>query len=230
MTESDRAHLAVAGPGVSVGMGERPALLLVDNYHAAVGDEPLPLLEAIERWPSATGPSAWAALAVQEKVLDAARKLGLPVIHVTGMAEGNIPGWGWCAGHPEARGSLRGPVNEDAAKYRIVDPVAPREDEFVIRKVAPSAFFGTALTGLLNFLHVDTLVVVGESTSGCVRATVVDGTSYRLRMIVVEDGCYDRHEAAHAINLFDMDRKYADVLPASEVCSLLSALRAEAPA
>jgi maleamate amidohydrolase len=87
--------------------------------------------------------------------------------------------------------------------------------------VAPSAFWGTPMLGLLNFLKIDTLIVGGESTSGCVRATVVDATSYRYRVIVVEECVYDRTEASHAINLFDMNQKYADVLPLAEVVRTL---------
>jgi nicotinamidase-related amidase len=98
--------------------------------------------------------------------------------------------------------------------------------EAVLRKSSPSAFWGTPLAGHLNYLGVDTLITAGESTSGCVRASVVDGCTYRYRMIVVEEGVFDRHEAAHAINLFDMHQKYADVVPLSEVLEYLSAWRA----
>ena len=108
-------------------------------------------------------------------------------------------------------------------RYRILDEVAPIEGEVVLRKVAPSGFFGTPLAALLNDQRINTLVVAGESTSGCVRATVVDGRSYRFRMTVVEDCVFDRHEATHAINLFDMDQKYADVLSLDEVLPRLRA-------
>lgn len=114
-----------------------------------------------------------------------------------------------------------------AEDYEIVDQVLPAENEFVIRKVAPSAFFGTPLVGLLNFLKVDTLIVGGESTSGCVRASVVDATSYRYRVIVAEECTYDRHEACHAINLFDMNQKYADVMPLEEVIDHLKSTVAD---
>ena len=87
----------------------------------------------------------------------------------------------------------------------------------------PSPPWGTPLAGHLNYLGVDTLITCGESTSGCVRASVVDGCTYRYRMIVVEEGVFDRHEAAHAINLFDMHQKYADVVPLAEVLEYLSA-------
>jgi nicotinamidase-related amidase len=111
-------------------------------------------------------------------------------------------------------------------RYDIVDEVAPLSGEALLRKSSPSAFWGTPLAGHLNYLGVDTLITCGESTSGCVRASVVDGCTYRYRMIVVEEGVFDRHEAAHAINLFDMHQKYADVVPLAEVLEYLSAWRA----
>jgi nicotinamidase-related amidase len=89
--------------------------------------------------------------------------------------------------------------------------------EVVLRKTTPSAFNGTPLVHHLVSLHIDTLIVAGESTSGCVRASVVDGCSYRFRMIVAEDCVFDRHQATHAINLFDMHTKYADVLSLAEI-------------
>jgi nicotinamidase-related amidase len=82
---------------------------------------------------------------------------------------------------------------------------------------------------LLNFLDVDTLVVGGESTSGCVRASVVEAVSYRFRVIIAEECVYDRHEACHAINLFDMNQKYADVLPLQEILDHLQAAHAMIP-
>ena len=95
------------------------------------------------------------------------------------------------------------------------------------RKSSPSAFWGTPLAGHLNFLGVDTIIACGESTSGCVRASVVDGTTNRLRMVVAEECVFDRHEACHAINLFDMNQKYADVLPLDDIIKYLDGWRAE---
>jgi nicotinamidase-related amidase len=102
--------------------------------------------------------------------------------------------------------------------------VTPAPGEPLITKAAPSAFWGTPLAAYLNQMRIDTVVVVGESTSGCVRATVVDGCSYRYRMLVVEDCVFDRHQAAHAINLFDMDQKYADVISLDEAIGYLRSL------
>ncbi len=100
---------------------------------------------------------------------------------------------------------------------------APLPGEVVLRKTAPSAFFGTPLAAHLLGQRIDTLIVCGETVSGCVRATVVDGCSYRLHMIVVEECVYDRHEAARAINLFDIDQKYGDVVSLRAVLDWIAA-------
>ncbi len=119
---------------------------------------------------------------------------------------------------PEAQDRLR-------RRFDIIDEVEPLPGEAVLRKASPSAFWGTPLIGHLNALHVDTIITCGESTSGCVRASVVDGCTYRFRMTVVEECVFDRHEAAHAMNLFDMNQKYADVLPLQEVLDYLDRRR-----
>jgi len=104
---------------------------------------------------------------------------------------------------------------------------APIDGEVVLQKAAPSAFWGTPLAGHLTSLRADTIIVAGESTSGCVRATVVDGKSHRLKVIVPEECVFDRDEASHAINLFDMEEKYADVIPLEEALAYLRSVAAE---
>ena len=223
LTESDRAHLAASPPKAPYGFGRRAAVLSVDNYRAAVGDHPEPLLEAIRTWPSSAGLPAWEALDHITELLATARAAGVPVIHVTGMAaeESGMPGW-------RARRGERGPTDRDAAaaerhrrRYDIVEQAAPLPGEVVLKKTAPSAFFGTPLAAHLISEGIDTVIVCGEAVSGCVRATVVDGCSYRFTMLVVEECVYDRHEATRAMNLFDIDQKYGDVLALEDVLAWL---------
>ena len=102
-------------------------------------------------------------------------------------------------------------------KYDIIPELAPIEGEVLLKKTSPSAFWGTPVAGHLTALGIDTVIVAGESTSGCVRASVVDGCTNRYRMVVAEECVFDRHEAPHAINLFDMHSKYADVLPLDSI-------------
>ena len=221
LTASDRAALAAA-PLPRVGFGTRPALLLVDLYRAVFGDEPLPLLEAIELWPSTCGLPAWEALPQIQRLLAAARAAGISVAHVAGSADPGMAGWS-DAIHQSAHRSTSGfrASERFGRRYDIVAEVAPIPGEAVLRKTAPSAFFGTPLAAHLIHLGIDTLIVAGEATSGCVRATVVDAASFRFRVSVIEECVFDRHEATHAMNLFDMHQKYADVLPLAEVLALL---------
>jgi nicotinamidase-related amidase len=217
LTEQDKTH-AGRQQRPERGIGPRPALVLIDLYQRVFGDRREPLLDAIERWPSSCGPAAWDALPAIVAVLDAARAAGVPVVHVTGAAD--IPAWRRVprgGGSPEDIAALE-------ASYRIKEEVAPLPSEPVLRKAAPSAFFGTPLVALLRQYEADNVIVVGESTSGCVRASVVDACSYRYDVTVLRDGVFDRTEAAHALNLFDMAQKYADVRGSSDVVSDLAGL------
>jgi nicotinamidase-related amidase len=225
LTDQDRAHVELH-PARRKGVGKRPALVLVDLYRWAFGDEPQPLLESVRTWPGSCGLAGWEALPHIQRLLGEARAAKIPVVHLTGLDE--IPGW--------RESTPRGPGQRDVTpealerrrrRYDIVDELAPARGEPVLRKAAPSAFWGTPLAGYLNGLDVDTILIAGESTSGCVRATVVDGRSYRFNMVVVEECVFDRHQAAHAINLFDMDQKYADVVPVDEAVAYLRGEPAE---
>jgi nicotinamidase-related amidase len=225
LTVRDRAHLASSEPSQRWGFGERAAVLSVDNYRKAIGDAPEPLLDAIAAWPSSTGLEGWGALESVSVLLTAARAAGVPVIHVAGEAPkaAEIAGW------REGMGGRHATQSDDAAAqdrldrgYDFVDQARPMPGEVVMRKTAPSAFFGTPLIAHLVDLRIDTLIVCGEAVSGCIRASVVDGRSHRFRIIVPEECVYDRHEATWALNLFDMHEKYADVLPLDEVLSWLS--------
>lgn len=215
LTEQDKAHLAHSRDR-RVGFGARPALLLIDLYRAVFGDAPVPLLEGLRTWPSYCGPAGWEALPRIQTLLHAARAAGIPVVHVTGLhpEESGVMGWNEAAhgGMPRQADGEGWARERWRRQYEIMEQVAPIAGEAVLRKTAPSAFWGTPLVAHLNQLRVDTLLVAGETTSGCVRASVVDGCSYRYKMIVVEECVFDRHEACHAINLFDMHQKYADVV------------------
>ena len=217
LSERDRAR-AAAEPAIRKGGGRRPVVLLVDLYRWVFGDAPQPLFEAMRDWPGSCGLAGWEALPHIQRLLGTARELNVPVVHVTGLD--GMPGWRDV--HPRG-GQSDDPAMTDRQRrrYEIVDEVAPVRGEVVLRKTAPSAFWGTPLAGLLVGLGVDTVIVAGESTSGCVRATVVEGKSYRFRMLIPEECVFDRDEAPHAINLFDLDQKYADVTPLDETLGYL---------
>lgn len=128
----------------------------------------------------------------------------------------HLAGW-WREKHPK---TLEQP--DDAQE--IPEPTAPREGDVVIRKTKPSVFYGTPLLSSLVDRRVDTVIVTGCTTSGCVRATVVDAFSNGFATIVVEDAVFDRGELSHAVNLFDMDQKYADVVDTDEALVYLASL------
>jgi maleamate amidohydrolase len=229
LTEQDKLHIAASGDRKRrVGFGKKTALVIVDMYRGVFGDKPEPLLEAIKTWPGSCGLAAWDTLPAFQTLLAEARAADIPIVHVTAMDQAGVEGWSVRRGTPKPK-LPDDPAERDRQLRRadIVDELAPLPGEAIIRKVTPSAFCGTPLLAHLNFNDIDTVIAVGESTSGCLRATVVDGTSYRLRMIVAEECSFDRHEGPHAMNLFDMHQKYADVLPLSEVVAYLRSLRGD---
>jgi maleamate amidohydrolase len=105
--------------------------------------------------------------------------------------------------------------------------IAPGPRDIVIKKQKPSGFFGTNLASYLTLLGCDSVIIVGTTTSGCVRATVVDAFSLNYRVILAEEGCFDRSEASHAVSLCDMHAKYADIVPTPEVLSYFNELPAD---
>lgn len=221
LTQRDREVLEASGRRKTdqFGLGERPALLLVDLYNAALGPERLPIVEAVHKWPMSCGAEGWEAVDQAAKLLEMARVAEIPIVHIT-LLEFPTP---WARGNV-ATAAQRAPQELDDA-YEIVAEVAPDGHELVIRKTAPSAFQGTPLSFFLTARGVDSVVVCGESTSGCVRATVVDAVTHRLKVGVVEDACFDRTESSHWINLFDMDQKYGDVVTTAQALKYFADVR-----
>jgi maleamate amidohydrolase len=167
------------------------------------------------------------ALAHIKTLIDAARPKGLPVIYTTGerrFDNWDAGSWRWKSTRgDEAGGSPGGAVDGN----EIVTMIAPGPQDIVIKKQKPSGFFGTNLPSYLTLLGCDSVIVVGTTTSGCVRATVVDAFSLNYRVIVAEEGCFDRSEASHALSLCDIHAKYADVVPTAEVLSYFNRLPAD---
>jgi nicotinamidase-related amidase len=202
----------------------RPALLCIDHFRGAYGDRPQPILESIELWPGSCGLVGWEAIPSTQRLLARARALAIPIIHTTGIIEGGVEGQH--ATPPPASGVTANGRRWIApeVRYEIIPELAPVAGETVIHKISSSAFWGTPLVGQLIKNRIDTVIVVGETTSGCIRASVVDGDQYQFHMIVVEDCTFDRHESTHALNLFDMWRKFADVISLDATLDLLDHL------
>ena len=208
MSERDRAFDDWKGGPVVFGLGERPAVIVVDDYYSVLGLERKPFFESIEDWPMSCGLEGWEAIDRTVELLSAARAAGAPVIYLHGMDNFPSP-WG-NRNRGERHSHL--PAEVLARANEIVEEVAPEPGDLVLQKAAASGFHGTPLLFHLNYHSIDTVIVCGETTSGCVRATVVDAATYRYQVGVVEECCFDRTEASHWMNLYDMDQKYADVM------------------
>ena len=117
-------------------------------------------------------------------------------------------------------------INASVDGNDIVAMIAPAPQDIMVRKRKPSGFFGTDLASYLTLLGCDSVVVVGTTTSGCVRATVVDAFSHNYRVALAEEGCFDRSQASHALSLCDMHAKYADVVKTAEVLAFFDTLPA----
>jgi nicotinamidase-related amidase len=201
--------------------------LLVDLYRWVFGDKPLPLAEARKEWPLSCGLAAWDALPHLVSLRDAARTAKVPIVYCRDNPASGIRDWQkWSGGKSsvDTERSVDKASEKWMHRFDLMDEVGPRPEDVVIVKCAPSAFWSTPLLAHLIAQRVDTIIVGGETTSGCLRASVVDGCSFRFRMIVAEECAFDRHEASHAINLFDMNQKYADVLPLADILAYLQTL------
>ena len=201
-----------------VGVGPRPALLAIDLYELAYQGGAKPVAEVSKSYPSSCGEHAWAAIAPTTRLFAAARAAGLPVFYSTSDTR--------LESRPKAvRATNRRGIPLDPSNYTSRAEFAPRPEDTVIYKSRASAFFGTPLIAHLTQLGVQSLIVCGQSTSGCVRATTVEAYSHGFHVTLAEESCFDRSPISHKVNLFDMHHKYADVLHADEIVAHLRTLR-----
>ncbi|CAI0851495.1 isochorismatase family protein [Serratia marcescens] len=193
-----------------IGFGRRPALLAID-FMQAYTTEGAPLF----------APGVVSAVEESRELLACARRTGIPVIHTHiryhagHFADGGL----WVKKAPVMKDMVAG--NPLAA---FCPAVAPLADEVVLSKQYASAFFGTALAPLLVAQGIDTLLMIGCSTSGCIRASAVDAVQHGFRAMVVRECVGDRHPGPHEANLFDIDSKYGDVVHKREALDYLNRL------
>ena len=217
ISDDEKRAYRAAGFGRPTGIGKRPALLIIDVQYRTVGTKRLPFWQAIEEFPTSCGDVAWDAVANIAKILALFRANGWPVLYPYVS-----PKQGFDAGRLSDK--VPAIMGVAAKGYEFVADIAPAEKDVLVPKKHPSAFFGTPLASYLINTGADTLVVTGCSTSGCVRGTVVDGFAYNYRVLVPEDGVFDRSAVSHAVNLFDMSEKYADVMPTDDVLAALRSI------
>ena len=197
-------------------VGRNPAILAIDLYNKAYQGGDRPVREVNARYSGACGEHAWRAVEPTRKLLATARKAGIPVIYTTRHAD--------TAG---VHSTNRKMGTESEELYQIKEELSPRAGDLVVYKERASAFFGTPLIAHLRRLGAESLIILGESTSGCVRASAVDAYSHGFHVTLAEECCFDRSPLSHKVNLFDMHHKYADVLHVDEVIAQLQGLRAE---
>lgn len=201
-------------------VGPRPALILIDLYNLAYRGGPVPPITMQDEYPSSCGVYAHNAIEPTKALIAAARDAGIPIIYCTSDRRPFAA--------PKGVGATRRGKPSKARHFpddfEILADFAPQEGDIVIRKQRASIFAGTPLISHLNLLGVQSLIVCGESTSGCVRASCVDGYSNGFHVSLVEECSFDRHELVHKMNLFDLHHKYADVMHIEEVVAHLGAM------
>jgi maleamate amidohydrolase len=211
MAEDKRSIYKRSGLGHRIGYGKRPALLVVDMQIGFTAPERSPLAGNLD-----------GEVAAINKLIQAARKNGVPIVFTVVGYNPNVPADGglW----PEKAPSLL--ELKLGSELVELDPRIHRapEDLLLVKKYA-SAFLGTPLAATLVTRGVDTLVVTGCTTSGCVRASVVDALSHGFRPIIPHEAVGDRAQEPHEANLFDMDSKYGDVVPLSDALAYFEELK-----
>jgi maleamate amidohydrolase len=199
-----------------VSIGPVPALLAIDLYEAVYAGGPLSPAQLAKTHPNSCGRYAYEAIEPTQRLFAAARSARLPVFYSTGDTR------------PESRPAFvsatkRSRPSVKPFDYAIRPEFQPQPGDVVITKQRASAFYGTALSAHLTQLGIKTLLICGETTSGCVRASAVDAYSMGFHVVVVEECCFDRSALCHKVNLFDLHHKYADVIRLADVVKHLQA-------
>lgn len=214
--EQARTVYERAGLGKTVTRGERPAVLVVD-FSCGFTDPDCSL-----------GSDLTAEVEATRRLLDVAREKGAPIVYTTiGFDESGKDGGLWLQKAPSLIDLQIG------GRWVEIDPrLDPRPDETVVLKKGASGFFGTNLASILISQGVDTVVLCGATTSGCIRATAVDLLQYGFPTLVPRECVGDRAQAPHEANLFDIQAKYADVVPVEDALAYLESVpgRVAAPA
>jgi maleamate amidohydrolase len=206
--EEARRVYAAARLGEAVTMGDRPAVLVVDFSCGFTDPE------------CALGSDLTAEVEATKRLLDVARAKGLPVIFTTIGYEPSLRDGGLWLQKVPTLGDL-----QIGGRWVEIDPrLEPREDETIVLKKGASAFFGTNLASILVSQGIDSIVLCGATTSGCIRATAIDLLQYGFPALVPRECVGDRAQAPHDANLFDIQAKYADVVSVDDALTYLEAV------
>ena len=199
-------------------VGARPALLAIDLYDLAYRGGPRPPIEINDQFPNTCGIFAYRAIEPTKRLIAAARRAGIPIFFCTQETRANNRPVG-----AVSTKNQRATPKPDA--YAIFHEFQIEPADILITKQRASIFQGTPLSSHLTLLDVSSVIVCGESTSGCVRASAVDAHSAGFHVTIAEECTYDRAELTHKVNLFDLHHKYADVMHTEEVIAHLDGMR-----
>ncbi|MDN4491983.1 isochorismatase family protein [Ureibacillus aquaedulcis] len=212
LTATDKIVIEKGGYGQSRGLGKNPLLVIIDAQYNYIGADK-PIAEQLDEWPSGGGDIAWKGIRKIEKLKESAVENNIPVLYTRNVQKKTIQ-----------FDSFSTKAKRDQTKYLdgnpasdILECLAPTERDIVVDKSYASAFFGTPLISYLVKLKIDSLVIVGGSTSGCVRATAVDAVTHNFNVAVIEDAVFDRIELSHKAALLDLWMKYCDVVPSDNI-------------
>lgn len=215
MAEALDTNYARAGYHARQSWGARPALVLID-FAKAYFDETSPLFG---------GEGCKAALDKAAVLAEAARANGVSVI----FTEVKYQPGGADGGAFYAKVPALSCFDAGAPTQELAPPLSMEEGDILVTKQYPSAFFGTSLATTLHFMKIDTLLLTGLTTSGCVRATCIDSISHGFVTLVVEDAVGDRDPRPHEANLFDMSAKYADLLTTQDAMDYFATITTSEP-
>jgi len=207
-TEAKDSYSEAGIGAVRFGYGVRPGLLIIDMQNDLVG--------------------SWGRECVisNQSLLQKARESGIPVFLTRAVVHPSKVGIGLSTWKPLREGKV---IVDGTAGAKVIDELAPRHEEFVINKRRPSAFFGTDLDIYLRSLGLDTLIITGVTTSGCVRCTITDAFRRDYRVIVPRECVAEQSSTVHENNLFDINAKFGDVVPLKGVIEYLDQLSIKVP-
>jgi nicotinamidase-related amidase len=224
LPEMDRLVYEKGGWGKPRPRGQRPVILVIDAMYTFTGDHPEPILDSIEKHWTSCGEFSWAGVSSIAALLQGARPHGIPIVYT--VMEQRADGFDRAKADrgSSVRDGKRPTDLIGSYANEVVAEIAPADEDIVITKPKPSAFFGTPLVSYLTYLQADTVILTGCVTSGCVRAAAVDASSYNYKVIVPEECVWDRGVMPHKMNLFDIQMKCGDVEPLAQTQQWLRSL------
>ncbi|MEW6671924.1 MAG: isochorismatase family protein [Thermodesulfobacteriota bacterium] len=215
LPEEDRKIYEKAGYSARQPFGNNPALIIIDVVLSFTGTRPMPILEAIEEFPTSCGQAAWEALPKIKEILEVSRAAGIKSVFIKAN-----PVDKYFAGY-STKGHLKHEQAFIKKDYPIHPMLTPLPDEYVCQKSKASAFFDTPLASYLHRIRADCVLITGCVTSGCVRSTTIDAWNAGFPPFIIEEGVFDRSRHSHLTSLYELNAKYATVITLEEAKAMV---------